>query len=359
MAFGKHVPALLGAMLRERLAARPEPARAGRGLAGLALVGLLLGFCGMTAGTTLVQASERSGLLGFFEDLFRPAAPTVAVPRRAAKRYASLPDARRLSASRPHRTMSRPAVDLSESLRRTRRAPFRTEAMRGAAPPVWPGRGPRTVCVRTCDGYLFPLGTLRSRKDLPVHQAACAAACPNAPIALFTLPRGRTELDQAVSLKGRPYLAAAWANVFRQRSVQNCSCQPQGVAATPLPVARDSTIRIGDIVANEDSADVVTNLSEGTVQLVDYRGARGLSRRTRWDIERQVGTMRRDAEEAAFRRTLRQAERKTDRVRVAEAGFLKIRVTETAGSFGEPVSASETRQAFAPVRMVAPPLYGH
>ena len=61
---------------------------------------------------------------------------------------------------------------------------------------AYAGTGDRTVCVRLCDGYLFPLGKLRARSDMPVHKAACAAACPNAATSVYTMAAGETELER-------------------------------------------------------------------------------------------------------------------------------------------------------------------
>ena len=321
-----------------------------RQVAATALLGIVLGFGCVTAGTTFVQASERSGIFSFFDDLFRPPTPQPVVrARQAPRRYSSLPDARRVSATRSRHVTPRPMVDLSE--RRRARSFGRFPARAESAPTLT--RGPQTVCVRTCDGYLFPLGRLASRHDLPVHQAACAAACPNAQTALFTLPAGRTDLDQAVSLKGSPYLAAAWANVYRKTRVQDCSCQPPGVAASPLPIDRDSTVRVGDLVATEDSADLVTALSSGTVELSDFRSARGLTRRARREIDRRVGAMQRDANEASYRRSLRKVVKTAMRVRFAEAGFERLRKMEAGAGFTEvtPVSGGATA---TPIRVVTP-----
>jgi len=314
-----------------------------RQLLGTALAGLILGFGGITAGSGLVHASERGGLFNFIEELFRgppPEAHAVARPRAPA-RYSSLPDAHRVSAVRiPHYT-PRPSSFAERRPGRIR-----------AAAPSRPGPvldGTRTVCVRTCDGYVFPLGRLRSRNDLPVHEAACAAACPNAPTLLFTLAGGRSEMEQAVSLKGQPYLAASWANVYRQKRVENCACRPPGVASVPLPIAEDPTVRRGDVVATEDGAEVVTRLSHRGPVLADFRDARGLSRRTRRQIDDQVGTLRRDAAAESFRRTLRTLEREGARIRVAEAGPARLHVDD-AGGF-RPL-AVEGPGRLAPVRVV-------
>lgn len=378
MEFGKRSGEALQAALRSlhgfnlRAGALAKPAAGRKQIAATALAGVVLGFGGVTAGTTFVHASERAGLLGLFDTLFgAPQRPQpVAEPRRAPKRYSSLPDARRVSATRTRHFTPRPVAALPD-LRGRACGPMRPASAGVAAgvaasvaPAVAAGVAPvaygtpQTVCVRTCDGYLFPLGRLASRNDLPVHAAACAAACPNAQTALFTLPAGRSELEQAVSLKGQPYLAAAWANVYRQKRVQNCSCQPPGVAAMPLAIGSDPTVRVGDVVATEAGANVVTTLVRGQVGVGDYRYARNLSRSARADIDRRVGAIRRDTAEAAFRRSLRVADAKADtktvRVRLAEAGTARIRSIEAAPGFTAIEPTPDAERSLTPVRVVAP-----
>jgi hypothetical protein len=310
---------------------------------GTALAGLILGLGGVTAGTSLVQASERGGLVAFFEELFRgPPPPPPRVQAPAPRRYASLPDARRIAATRAAHYTPRPRLDpAAEGRARPRRASRAPAPAVASAALTASALGARTVCVRACDGYLFPLGQLRARKDVPVHEAACAAACPNAPTALFTLPRGEVELDRAVALDGRPYRALPSANLFRTKRVAHCGCQPEGVAAAPLPIGSDLTLRAGDVVATASSAQVVTRARAGGFAVVDFRQGK-LSRRARRDIDAKIDVTRREAQARAFARALRTAEA-GPRVRLAQMGGF------------EPVAPSvEGEPAFSTVRVVVP-----
>ena len=279
---------------------------------GTAAAGLILGLGTVTIGSSLVQASERGGVFDFLQELFAPARPQPAPQVHRPGRYANLPDGRRLGVPRVIHHTPRPVADLSLGrARRVRARSGRTARIAVAA------TGRRTVCVRMCDGYLFPLGNLATRADMPVHAAACAAACPGAPTNVYTLGAGETELDRAISPQGLPYRASALANIYRQRRVENCSCQAAPGTA-PLPLAGDPTLRKGDVVATRDSADVVMRSRAGSVALVDFRQAaitHGQSRR----IEAKVGAIRRDAEARAFRRTLRTAER-ASLVQIASVG---------------------------------------
>ncbi|MBX9932886.1 MAG: DUF2865 domain-containing protein [Methylobacterium sp.] len=303
---------------------------------GTAGAGLILGLGGMTVATGFVQASERGGIGAFFEELFgAPPPPPVARPLPRTTRYSSLPDPRRVTAAAASRWTPRPQA-AEQPVR------VRSRKQRASAQITASALGARTVCVRACDGYIFPVGNLASKRDLPVHQAACAAACPNTPTALYTLARGETEFDRAVSLSGQPYAKLASANLFRTKRVEHCSCQPEGVAAAPLPLDRDLTLRAGDVVATNATARVVVPARKDGFQMVDFRHVKGLSRRARRDIDAKVDVIRREADAKAFRRNLRTAER-AQRVHLAQIGGFQPLAT--------PI---EVEPSFSVVRVVVP-----
>lgn len=341
MGFGKRAP---GAWAAKNDAGSAKAPR--RPLVATALLGLLIGL-GATSAATMVQASERGLLNGLFETIFGVGAPTpVPVAKPASpppRRYAALPGAQRSVGNRFVQRM--PRFDAR---------PMSAGARERSPSPAAFAAGTRTVCVRRCDGYVFPLGRLRSRADLPVHAAACNAACPNAPTDLFTLASGRSELDQAVGLDGRPYRRTASANLYRRTRVESCSCQPPGVAGPLMPLAADRTLRPGDVVGSEEGADLVVGLSPKGPALVDYRIA-ALGRHDRDAIEDRVGALRRDAARLAFREVLRAARTEPRRLRVAEAQIMPGRIDAAPVGFAPVVARGE---GFAPVRVVSPSPFG-
>lgn len=311
------------------------------------MAGLILGLGGVVAGSSLVQASEQGGIFSFFEEIFRgpavqPQPAPVSMPRPARPRYASLPPTSRITAAQAPRQTPRLA-------RVTRPSPARASRAASAALTA-SALGARTVCVRACDGYLFPLGRLVSRSDLPLHEAACAAACPNAATSLYTLGARQNDLDRAVSLDGRPYRALEVANLYRTRRVEQCSCQPDGVAAAPLPIERDPTARVGDVVATPSSARVVISTRPGGFTVVDFREAGLLSRRERRSIDRKIDVVRREADARAAEQDVRQAGRAVDRaprIRVAQMG-----AGDGTGGFADVRRRQDGDADFAVVRVV-------
>lgn len=346
MEFGKRRPGAWAARSKADPATAPR-----RRLVTTIVVGFLIGV-GATGAATIVQASERGLLHGLFQTIFggeslAPAPVARPVPK-VPHRYTSLPDTRRLAG---HRLVQRtPRLD-GRPVRAARREKGVASTSFASGSFV---TGTRTVCVRRCDGYVFPLGRLNARNDLPVHAAACAAACPSAPTDLFTLAPGRSELQHSVGLDGRPYLRTASANLYRRTRVENCSCQPPGVAGPLVALVDDRTLRPGDVIASEEGANLVAGLSRSGPRLVDYRSAT-LSPRSRGLIEERVGALRRDAASAAFQEVLRAEKFGARRLRVAEVQNLKLRIDMAAMNFMPVVARSGE---FAQIRVVSPSPFG-
>lgn len=114
----------------------------------------------------------------------------------------------------------------------------------------------RTVCVRLCDGYYFPVSfsTLPNhfQRDAEVCQSQCAA-----PAELFYHQNPGGAVDQAISVTSQqPYTSLKTAWRYRKEYINGCSCkeaeyQPQNPGekkadATPgpgAPQSRPSAVR--------------------------------------------------------------------------------------------------------------------
>ncbi|HET7715614.1 MAG TPA: DUF2865 domain-containing protein [Bauldia sp.] len=86
------------------------------------------------------------------------------------------------------------------------------------------GSGYRTLCVRTCDGYYFPISFSTSRSRFKIDEAVCQSMYGGAPAELFVHYNGSPS-DTAVSLKGEPL--ASSTNAFAYRYFYSQSCQAQ------------------------------------------------------------------------------------------------------------------------------------
>lgn len=92
----------------------------------------------------------------------------------------------------------------------------------------------RTVCVRLCDGYFFPI----SFSTLPNHFQRDADACQSkcaAPVDLYYHPNPGGAMEQATSVKTQQsYSTLKSAFRYRKEFVQGCSCkQAEFIPATP------------------------------------------------------------------------------------------------------------------------------
>jgi hypothetical protein len=83
----------------------------------------------------------------------------------------------------------------------------------------------RTLCVRTCDGYFFPVSFSTSRNQLPHDAARCGEMCPAAETELYVHRNPGERAADMTSLSGLPYAELPNAYRFKTEYVQGCSCR--------------------------------------------------------------------------------------------------------------------------------------
>lgn len=87
----------------------------------------------------------------------------------------------------------------------------------------------RTLCVRTCDGYYFPLSFSTTPDFFYRDQDACQAMCPGVDVRLYAHRSGVEEPEDMVSIAGEPYTALPTAFAYRDpkfTSPAGCACNP-------------------------------------------------------------------------------------------------------------------------------------
>jgi hypothetical protein len=110
----------------------------------------------------------------------------------------------------------------------------------------------RTICVRTCDGYFYPISFATSQDRFAEDEKTCRKSCPAAEVMLFAHRNPGEDVSQAVSTGGQLYSSLPNAFRFRQAFDQSCSCRRPGESwANALRNIEDSTVEAGDIVVNE------------------------------------------------------------------------------------------------------------
>ncbi|EFL90398.1 DUF2865 domain-containing protein [Ahrensia sp. R2A130] len=99
----------------------------------------------------------------------------------------------------------------------------------------------RSLCVRTCDGYAFPVSFSTRTKNLEKDAEACADLCPGREMQLYFHRASNESMAQSISYAdGTDYAAMPRAFAFKQKFDPNCSCNHRLVKreapqiATPL-----------------------------------------------------------------------------------------------------------------------------
>ena len=84
----------------------------------------------------------------------------------------------------------------------------------------------RTLCVRLCDGFYFPISSATAGGGLSRDADACNASC-GTEARLFYHPNIGGDVDSMVDLTGLAYSAMPNAFRYRKTLVPECRCRPQ------------------------------------------------------------------------------------------------------------------------------------
>jgi len=117
-----------------------------------------------------------------------------------------------------------------------------------------------TVCVRTCDGYYFPISYSTVPTRFADDENTCHRLCPAAEVALYSFRNPGEDMTQAVSNSGQLYTALPAAFHYRTQLTASCSCRAPGQSwADALKNADDSsTLESGDIVVTDQNAKALS-----------------------------------------------------------------------------------------------------
>jgi hypothetical protein len=83
----------------------------------------------------------------------------------------------------------------------------------------------RTMCVRLCDGYYWPVSFATLKDSFERDERTCARSC-SASVALYHYPNPGAEVEDMVSLQGLPYKDLGTAFLHRSTYDPNCKCRP-------------------------------------------------------------------------------------------------------------------------------------
>ena len=95
--------------------------------------------------------------------------------------------------------------------------------------PYYMGGGTyRTLCVRTCDGYYFPISFSTTSENFAQDAHACDAMCPGAEALLFYHPNPGGGPETMMSITGQAYSSLPTAFQYRTSLNPACTCKPPG-----------------------------------------------------------------------------------------------------------------------------------
>ncbi|HEX9905870.1 MAG TPA: DUF2865 domain-containing protein [Propylenella sp.] len=149
----------------------------------------------------------------------------------------------------------------------------------------------RTLCVRSCDGYYFPISFSTTPDRFPDDASACEAMCPGTEAKLFYHSNPGGGPENMTSIAGEPYSSLETAFQYRTSYNPACTCRPAGgysvAAATaggdagagnagpPLPQPRPTPGEDPETLANRAGHFVPRPLSAETAEAVSAMTTEG------------------------------------------------------------------------------------
>ncbi|OQW56457.1 MAG: hypothetical protein A4S14_21195 [Proteobacteria bacterium SG_bin9] len=126
----------------------------------------------------------------------------------------------------------------------------------------------RTVCVRACDGYYFPISFATSQSRFADDERSCKALCPATDANLYAYRNPGEDINQAVSISGQPYSASPNAFRFRQEFTPSCQCKAAGQTWSDALKNIDdrASAQQGDIIVTEEQAKRLSQPPAGAKQ---------------------------------------------------------------------------------------------
>jgi len=94
----------------------------------------------------------------------------------------------------------------------------------------------RSVCVRLCDGFFYPISYATYASQLAQEAQQCQSSCA-APAELYVYRNPGQEIEQAISLNGSAYMDLPVALRYRKEYVQGCSCKQAEYNPTEIEAA--------------------------------------------------------------------------------------------------------------------------
>jgi hypothetical protein len=119
----------------------------------------------------------------------------------------------------------------------------------------------RSVCVRLCDGFYYPVSYITYGTRLAQDAERCQSTCA-APAELYVYRNPGQDIEQAVSLSGSAYMDLPVALRYKQEYVKGCSCKQAEYNPTEIEAANKRAE--ADPEAQPDEAATAAQPGEAT-----------------------------------------------------------------------------------------------
>ncbi len=110
----------------------------------------------------------------------------------------------------------------------------------------------RTVCVRSCDGYYWPISFSTVAEFLGDDAAACSSQCPGSDVELYYYHNPGENPEDMINLNGVPYTAMETAFRYREEYDASCTCKAPVSYGTIQIAGPDASASSRPTVAFED-----------------------------------------------------------------------------------------------------------
>ena len=143
----------------------------------------------------------------------------------------------------------------------------------------------RTLCVRTCDGYYFPISFSTVQSQFGRDEQTCQAMCPGEEVKLFFHRNPGEDSEAMVSTDGTAYSAEPYAFLYRNSYDSACTCRPVvqaspigGNAVLPVQIATPTPLRRPEPSDDPDTAsNKLNNFTPGPVSPASNPAVAGLN----------------------------------------------------------------------------------
>lgn len=114
--------------------------------------------------------------------------------------------------------------------------------------------GPQTVCVRTCDGFFFPLANNPGGRDS--SDEMCQALCPGVETLAYGMTNGGEIQNAVARASGQPYASLPNAGKYQRSFDAACTCRAQGQSWAQALKEAEYLLdkRKGDVILTEQRA---------------------------------------------------------------------------------------------------------